>query len=90
MPHGAPRTTGYPVTVTFSEADRVSMHSFTLTAPGGHALAAYVLAPSGSTENSASLLPVAPLVPGAVYTARISATVDGVVYARSWTFTVAT
>ena len=90
VPHGDPRTTGYPVTVTFSEADRVSMHSFTLAGPGGQALAAYLLAPSASTENSASLLPVAPLVPGALYTARISATVDGSPYVRSWTFTVAT
>lgn len=89
VPRGAPRTTGYPVTVTFSEADRVSMHSFTLTAQGGQALTAYVLSPSQSTENSASLLPVAPLEPGDVYTARIAATVDGLPYARSWTFTVA-
>jgi tetratricopeptide (TPR) repeat protein len=89
VPSGDPRTTGYPVTVTFSEADRVSMRSFTLTAPGGTVLAAYVLAPSSSTENSASLLPVAPLVPGDTYTARIAATVGGVAYARTWTFTVA-
>jgi tetratricopeptide (TPR) repeat protein len=90
VPHGEPRTTGYPVTVTFSEAERVSMQSFTLTAPGGQRLAAYLLAPSASTENSASLLPVAPLVPVGVYTARISATVNGSAYVRSWTFTVAT
>lgn len=89
VPAGKPRTTGYPVTVTFSAADRVSMHSFTLTAPGGAVLAAYVLSPSGATENSASLLPVSPLVAGAVYTARISATVNGAAYVRSWTFTVA-
>jgi tetratricopeptide (TPR) repeat protein len=89
VPPGQPRTTGYPVTVTFSAADRVSMRSFTLTSPGGTVLAAYVLAPSASTENSASLLPVTPLVPGAVYTARISATVNGAPYVRSWTFTVA-
>ena len=89
VPAGKPRTTGYPVTVTFSAADRVSMHSFTLTSPSGAVLAAYVLAPSGSTENSASLLPVSPLVAGAAYTARISATVNGSAYSRTWTFTVA-
>jgi uncharacterized protein YkwD len=89
VPAGKPRTTGYPVTVTFSEADRVSMRSFTLTSPGGAVLAAYVLSPSGATESSASLLPVAPLVAGAVYTARISATVNGAAYVRTWTFTVA-
>jgi uncharacterized protein YkwD len=89
VPAGKPRTTGYPVTVTFSEAESVSMHSFTLTSPGGAILAAYVLSPSGSTENSASLLPVAALVAGAVYTARIAATVNGSAYTRTWTFTVA-
>jgi tetratricopeptide (TPR) repeat protein len=89
VPAGEPRTTGYPVTVTFSEASRVSMHAFTLTSSSGAVLAAYVLAPSASTENSASLLPVAPLVPGAVYTARISATVNGTPFVRTWTFTVA-
>jgi tetratricopeptide (TPR) repeat protein len=89
VPAGKPRTTGYPVTVTFSEAERVSMHSFTLTSPSGVSLAAYVLSPSASTENSASLLPVAPLVAGAAYTARIAATVNGAAYVRTWTFTVA-
>ncbi len=89
VPAGKPRTTGYPVTATFSAADRVSMHSFTLTSPSGVVLAAYLLAPSGSTENSASLLPVAPLVAGAIYTARILATVNGRAYSRTWTFTVA-
>ncbi len=89
VPAGKPRMTGYPVTVTFSAADRVSLHSFTLISPSGAVLAAYVLAPSASTENSASLLPVVPLVAGAVYTARISATVNGSAYARTWTFTVA-
>lgn len=89
VPPGRPRTTGYPVTVTFSATDRVSMHAFTLTSSGGAVLAAYVLSPSASTENSASLLPVAPLSAGAVYTARISATVNGFAYLRTWTFTVA-
>jgi len=89
VPPGRPRTTGYPVTVTFSGSDRVSMHAFTLTSSSGALLAAYVLSPSASTENSASLLPVAPLVTGAVYAARISATVNGSAYIRAWTFTVA-
>jgi hypothetical protein len=89
VPPGRPRTTGYPVTVTFSEAERVSMHAFTLTSSSGAALAAYVLSPTPSTENSASLLPAAPLISGGVYTARISATVNGSAYARTWTFTVA-
>jgi hypothetical protein len=65
------------------------MHAFTLTSSSGALLAAYVLSPSASTENSASLLPVAPLVAGAVYAARISATVNGSAYIRAWTFTVA-
>jgi uncharacterized protein YkwD len=89
VPVGAPRVTGYPVTVTFSAADRVSLRSFTLAGPGGGSLAAYLLAPSHSTENSASLLPVAPLVAGGTYAAHISATLNGAQYQRTWTFTVA-
>jgi hypothetical protein len=49
----------------------------------------FMLPPSEQTENSASLLPGAPLVAGARYTAHIVATVDGAAYERTWSFTVA-
>ena len=89
VPAGAPRTTGYPVTVTFAAAARVTLASFTLAGPDGHALDAYVLSPSSSTENSASLLPAAPLQRNTVYTAHVVATVDGARYDTTWSFTTA-
>ena len=87
VPAGAPRTTGYPVTVTFNAGDSVQVRSFTLAGAGGASLPAYLLTPSQSTENSASLLPVAPLTAGTSYTAHIVATVAGRPLDRSWTFT---
>ena len=90
VPPGKPRTTGYPVTVTFDAVSDVQLVSFTLTGPDGVPLPAYLLAPSRDTENSASLLPTPPLRPGARYTAHIVATVDGRRYDRSWSFTAGT
>ncbi|MBV8526714.1 MAG: hypothetical protein JOZ75_00205 [Candidatus Dormibacteraeota bacterium] len=89
VPAGAPRTTGYPVTVTFAAGDSVSLTSFTLSGPDGAALTAYLLAPSSSTENSASLLPAAPLRPATTYAAHIVASVNGQPYDQSWSFTTA-
>ena len=89
VPSGDARTTGYPVTVTFAAGDSVSLTSFTLSGPDGAALDGYLLAPSPSTENSASLLPAAPLRPATTYTAHIVATVDGRAYDQTWSFTTA-
>jgi len=89
VPAGKPRTTGYPVTMTFSQAATVSVASFALTGPDGKPVVAYVLSPSPSSENSAALLPASPLQANAAYTARIAATVDGRSFTRTWTFTTA-
>ena len=89
VPAGHARTTGYPVTVTFAAGDSVTLTSFTLSGPDGAALDAYPLAPAFSTENSASLLPAAPLRTATTYTAHIAATVDGRAYDKTWTFTTA-
>ena len=89
VPSGDARTTGYPVTVTFADGDAVSLTSFTLTGQGGAALGGYLLDPGLSTENSASLLPAAPLLASTTYTARIVATVNGRPYDETWTFTTA-
>lgn len=90
VPPGAARTTGYPVTVTFVRGSVVRMSSFTLTGPGGAAVPLVaVQGPSESTENSAFLLPAAPLAAGARYVAHIVAVVDGAPYVSTWSFTVA-
>jgi hypothetical protein len=47
---------------------------------------AYTLAPGVDTENSACLLPRAPLAAATAYTAHLTATVDGRAYERTWTF----
>jgi tetratricopeptide (TPR) repeat protein len=89
VPAGASRVTGYPVTVTFDRRSAVHMTSFSLTGPGGAAVALVaVQSPSAETENSAFLLPAAPLAAGARYTAHIVAVVDGAAYDSTWSFTV--
>jgi tetratricopeptide (TPR) repeat protein len=88
VPAGGPRVTGYPVTVTFDRYSSVAVHSFTLSGPSGQVGYVFTLPPSDQTENSASLLPGAALVAGARYTAHIVATVDGVAFDRTWSFTV--
>jgi len=89
VPAGGPRVTGYPVTVTFDRYSSVRLESFTLSGPSGRVGLVFLLPPADETENSASLLPGAPLVAGATYTAHVVATVDGAAYDRSWSFTVA-
>ena len=90
VPAGASKVTGYPVTVTFDRRSAVHMASFSLTGPGGAAVPLVaVQAPSDATENSAFLLPGAPLTAGARYTAHIVATVDGSAYDSVWSFTAA-
>ena len=89
VPAGKPRTTGYPVTVTFSLADAVTLSTFTLAGPDGTALAVYLLPPSAATENSASLLPAAPLKAGTTYSAHVVALVNGRRFDRTWSFTTA-
>jgi len=88
VPAGGPRVTGYPVTVTFDRYSSVRVTSFTLSGPTGQVGYVFTLPPSDQTENSASLLPGAPLVAGARYTAHIVATVAGTSYDRTWSFTV--
>lgn len=87
VPAGAPRTTGSPVTVTFSPLQSVRVSSFTVAGPDGAALPAYVLPPTVETENSASLLTVSPLSAHTRYTAHLSAQLNGHGYERTWSFT---
>jgi len=89
VPAGGPRVTGYPVTVTFDRYSSVRLESFTLSGPGGRVGAVFLLPPGDETENSASLLPAAPLTAGATYTAHVVAVVDGATYDHTWSFTVA-
>jgi tetratricopeptide (TPR) repeat protein len=90
VPPGGPRVTGYPITVTFDHRSAARLTSFTLSGPDGAAVATVaVLPPSDATENSAAMLPTAPLAAGATYTAHIVALLDGAPYDVSWKFTVA-
>ena len=86
LPHGTPRNAGFPVTATFPEAASVRLTGFSLHDPSGAEVAAYTLSPGSGNENSASLLAHGPLKAATVYTAHLSAVVDGRPYDRTWTF----
>ncbi|MFN2451736.1 MAG: CAP domain-containing protein [Candidatus Dormibacteria bacterium] len=90
VPAGAPRITGYPVSITFPPTAVVRLASFTLGDSAGSLLATHLIAPSAETENSAAVLAAQPLRPGAQCTAAVTAMVDGRPFSRTWTFTVAT
>jgi hypothetical protein len=87
IPPGAPRVSGYPITVTFADGAAVSTAVLTVSPPGGSPLDAYTLPPGPDTENSSSLLTKAPLLAHTRYTAHITATVDGKPFDRTWSFT---
>jgi cytochrome c-type biogenesis protein CcmH/NrfG len=86
LPPGAARNAGFPVTATFDPAASVRLTGFTLRTPAGAEVPAYTLSPGVDTENSACLLPRAPLAPATAYTAHLTAVVDGRAYERTWTF----
>jgi tetratricopeptide (TPR) repeat protein len=86
LPPGAARNAGFPVTATFDQAASVRLTGFTLRTPAGAEVPAYTLSPGVDTENSACLLPRAPLAPATAYTAHLTATVDGRADERTWTF----
>ena len=87
VPDGKPRTTGYPITVTFDPYARVSGATLTLRGPDGRALDGYAIAPDRADGNAITLLPIAPLAAATRYTGHVTATVDGVAYDRTWSFT---
>jgi cytochrome c-type biogenesis protein CcmH/NrfG len=89
VPPGAPRTTGYPVTLNFDIFARVTMTRFYITAPDGTELPGYTGAPTPDAEKTAWVLPQAPLKPHTTYTAHFTGTLEGVAYDKSWSFTTA-
>jgi Flp pilus assembly protein TadD len=89
LPTGAARNAGFPVTVTFDQAAAVRLVALRLRDASGAEVPAYTLSPGADNENSASLLPRGPLKPASLYTAQITATVDGRAYERTWSFRTA-
>lgn len=87
VPPGAPRSTGYPVTVNFDTFARVTMDRFSVAGPDGVELPGYLGAPTPASEKTAWILPQAPFRAHTTYTAHYVGTVDGSPFDRTWTFT---
>jgi len=86
VPKGGAYPTGYPVTVNFNPAARVSIASWTITDPQGRSFDAYVINPGPSSENVLSLLPKQPLAPGTRYTVHLGGAINGSPFALAWSF----
>ena len=89
---GAHYPTGYPITFQVGSGSTVKVATAELVAPDGSDLNGYALDASNSElgGNEWGVLPREPLQPGGRYTVKITGTLDGQSFTKSWSFTVAT
>ena len=86
---------GFPVTVTFWNAGRVQNVRAALRDPAQKKVPVWLSAPEYPSpaahlqQNTVCLIPQKPLKLGPVYTVEVSATVDGMDWKRTWSFTTA-
>lgn len=84
---GVPRPLGYPITVAFARFQEVEWGAIELRDAADAPVE--VSTPRTDWMRAVAIVPHRPLTPGASYTARIEATVDGQPMTKSWSFTVA-
>jgi len=82
---GAPRPLGYPITVAFARYQQVEWVATELRDAAGVPLD--VTSPRTDWMRATAIIPLQPLVPGATYTARVEAIVDGTTVTKEWSFT---
>jgi hypothetical protein len=81
---GVARPLGYPITIAFGAYQRVEWQDFALLGPDGAVLP--ISTPKTDWMRAAAIIPHWPLLPGAPYTAHVSAVVDGKWVVKDWTF----
>lgn len=82
---GAPRPLGFPVTVSFHIRDSVQFGGHSLVGSDGQPVQLYVS--QKQWLRSLILIPAKPLRSGETYTARVTGTVNGQPFAKTWSFT---
>lgn len=87
VPPGGKYPTGYPITINFNPSVNVQVVDWSVTDDTGQKLDSYTIAPSIADENVYTILPKAPLKPGAVYHVHVTASIQGRVATRDWGFT---
>ncbi len=89
LPEGAYKPAGYPISLEFGSAQRLTVTSGRLLGPDGNEVPSYTLAPGSQiTAAQWSLVPHSPLIPGARYIAEVVGAVDGTSFTKRWSFTV--
>ena len=89
LPQGAAKPAGYPVTLAFGGAQKLTVTTGRLLGPDGQDVPSYTLSPGNQISAAEwSLVPHSPLKPGARYTAEVIGTVDGKDFSKRWSFTV--
>jgi uncharacterized protein YkwD len=89
LPQGALPPAGYPITLQFGGAQKLTVSSGRLLDAAGKAVASFTLAPGDQlTAAEWALVPRQPLKPGGRYTVDVSGTVDGKDFTKRWSFTV--
>ena len=84
---GLPRPLGYPITVAFGINQNVQWQAFALDGPDGQPVG--IAISRKDWMRAAGIIPKHPLDPGATYTVRVEATVDGQPFSKDWSFTTA-
>jgi uncharacterized protein YkwD len=92
IPESKTKKAGYPVSVTFPRGVVVKNAAAQLTDERNQEIACWLSSPEKSVDpelqrNTVCLIAKEPLQPNTKYTATVSATVDGVAWSKTWTFT---
>src|SRR5262249_24601361 len=92
IPESKTKKAGYPVTVTFPRGVVVKNATARLMNEKNQEIATWLSTPEKSVDaglqrNTVCLIAREPLQPDTTYTATVSATVDGVAWTKTWTFT---
>jgi hypothetical protein len=82
---GVPRPLGYPITISFGIRDTVQFGGWSLTDSAGQALQVYTS--QKAWLRTLAIIPAKPLRAGETYTAKVSGTVNGQPFDKTWSFT---
>lgn len=82
---GIPRPVGFPLTISFHVTDNASFTAYSVVDKAGQSVSLYTA--QKSWLRSLALVPAQPLRPGETYTARVSGTVNGQPFTKTWSFT---
>jgi tetratricopeptide (TPR) repeat protein len=87
VPKGGKYPVGYPVTLNFSPVSRVLINDYSVKDAAGNRVEIYYLPVDAAEGNVLTLLPQKPLNHKAPYKVHVAGTINGVVFARDWSFT---